>query len=72
MNRKRMLGLSVAALALAGLVSWVTFRLMRRAMPRISTESVVTAALPLTPGSPLRPQDLSLVQLAPDAVPAHV
>lgn len=76
MKRKRLIGLAMVALALAGLVSLAAFRLVRSGTaattrPPALTE-VVAAAVPLTPGTALRAQDLKLLALPPGTLPQHV
>lgn len=74
MKRKRMLGLAVVALALAGLVSLLAYRLERNggksAAPQVQT--VVAAAGPLAAGARIQATDLKLLQLPPAALPQHV
>lgn len=76
MKRKRLLGIAVVALALAGLVSLAAFR-MSKAGPTVITREAVTApvvaaAVPLQPGIKLSANDLKVVRLPPGALPAHV
>lgn len=76
MKRKRLLGIAVVALALAGLVSLAAFR-MSKAGPTVITREAVTApvvaaAVPLQPGIKLSANDLKIVRLPPGALPAHV
>lgn len=76
MKRKRLLGIAVVALALAGLVSLAAFR-MSKAGPTVITRDAVTApvvvaAVPLEPGVKLNSRDLRVVRLPPGTLPAHV
>jgi pilus assembly protein CpaB len=74
MKRKRMLGLAVVALALAGLVSLLAYRLARTggkaAAPQLQT--VVAAANSLSAGARIQVADLKILRLPPAALPKHV
>lgn len=74
MKRKRMLGLAVVALALAGLVSLLAYRLAqnggKHAPPKLQT--VVAAAQPLAVGQQIRDYDLKTLALPPAALPRHI
>ena len=74
MKRKRLLGLAVVALALAGLVSLAVFRLTQRGPGGAAspTQTVVAAAVPLVVGAQIQPDDLRVLHLPPAALPAHV
>ena len=63
------------ALAMAGLVSLLVYRLLRSgggSAKAAVTVPVVVAALPLKPGVPLQETDLKVMRFPPDALPAHV
>ncbi len=74
MKRKRMLGLAVVALALAGLVSLLAYRLAQNggksAPPKL--ETVVAAAAPLAVGEQIQAADLRTLALPPAALPQHI
>jgi pilus assembly protein CpaB len=74
MKRRRLIGVAVVALALAGLATLAALRLARRqgAAAAPVTVPVVAAADVLAPGAKLQEADLTLVQLPPAALPAHV
>src|SRR6185312_10583086 len=74
MKRKRLLGLAVAALAFAGLVSLGAFRLLRHgtAARPVLTTPVVAAANPLAAGVKLEEADLRVLQVPPAVLPQHV
>lgn len=74
MKRKRLLGLAVVALALAGLVSLAAYRLARgnHGSTAPVTTPVVAAAAALPVGVQLRDTDLKLLRLPPGALPQHV
>lgn len=60
------------ALALAGLASLFTLRLLGGGRAKVATTPVVVAAQPLSPGTPLRVDELTTVNLPTAALPAHV
>lgn len=75
MKRKRMLGLAVVALALAALVSLAVNKLAQvrpAAAAAAPTQVVVAAALPLSVGQQIQANDLRLLRLPPQSLPAHV
>ncbi|MGH9467704.1 MAG: Flp pilus assembly protein CpaB [Terriglobales bacterium] len=72
MKRTRWLGLSVMALALAGIAGLVTLRQFQRGRVQVLTTPVVVATLALSPGVPLEPSELTTVNLPPATLPAHV
>ncbi|HUX66721.1 MAG TPA: Flp pilus assembly protein CpaB [Terriglobales bacterium] len=74
MKRKRLLGLAVVALALAGLVSLAAYRLARGGSGTAAapTAAVVAAAVPLAVGVPIQASDLKLLRLPPGTLPQHV
>ncbi|MGH9476484.1 MAG: Flp pilus assembly protein CpaB [Terriglobales bacterium] len=74
MKRKRLLGLAVVALALAALVSLTVSRLAqaRPAAAAPATQVVVAAALPMSVGQQIDANDLRLLRVPPQTLPAHV
>ncbi|HEY7839262.1 MAG TPA: Flp pilus assembly protein CpaB [Terriglobales bacterium] len=74
MKRKRLLGIAVVALALAGIATLAALRLARRqgAAATVAVVPVVAAAGPLAPGARLQATDLEMVDLPPGALPQHV
>lgn len=75
MPRKRLLGLAVAALALAGLACLAAYRFMPSAAAHSAAPQlfpVVAAASPLAVGTQLQASDLKLLRLPPDALPQHI
>lgn len=74
MKRKRLLGLAVVALALAGLVSLAAFRLTQRGPGGAAapTLAVVAAAVPLAVGAQIQSDDLRVLHLPPTSLPEHV
>lgn len=74
MRRKRLLLLAMVALALAGLVSFGAYRLMRGAATGRApvTTPVVVAAVALPAGSVLKAADLAVLQAPPGLLPQHV
>ena len=74
MKRKRLVGIAVVALALAGLGVLAALRLTRRqsAAAAVATVPVVAAAGPLAPGARLQATDLELVEVPPGVLPQHV
>lgn len=73
MKRRRLMGLAVVALALAGLICLLAYRLLKGGgskAPVLAT--VVAAATPLEAGTQLKSSDLKTLALPPGALPAHV
>ncbi len=73
MKRRRLFGLALVALALAGVVSLGVFRLLRRATAaKAVTTPVVVAAVPLAAGATIGTQDVTVLNLPPQPMPLHV
>ncbi|MGH9486116.1 MAG: Flp pilus assembly protein CpaB [Terriglobales bacterium] len=76
MKRRRLMGLAVVALALAALVSLTVDKLAGRhpaaQAAAVRTVPVVAAAAAMSVGQQMKAGDLTILQVPPKALPAHV